>query len=114
MPKTELDTYTSRQIEVAMVSAVWYMQDWRSGNTEVIKVADPQGVRMTVLLHGHNIATWWPRTNTHTCGKLEVNEQTLAAWPTATTISRLRALGADIKVQRGTVLLNNVAVATKE
>ncbi|BAN92318.1 hypothetical protein X534_gp07 [Ralstonia phage RSB3] len=113
MPKTVLGTFTSRKIEQEMVDAVWYMRDWKGDNTEVVKVEDMHGVRMNVLLHGNHIATWWPRTNTHTCGKLEVNEVTLRIWPSNTTISRLRALGADIRVDRGTVLLDNIGVAER-
>jgi hypothetical protein len=71
-----------RKIEREMLDALRNGRDWQSGNTRV--TADGR-----VYLHENLIATWCN-------GALEVNRATLARWPTTTTISRLRALGADV------------------
>ena len=71
-----------RKIEREMLDALRAGRAWQSGNTRV--TADGR-----VYLHENLIATWRN-------GRLEVNLSALERWPTTTTISRLRALGADV------------------
>ena len=77
-----------RKIEKAMVVAVCQHNKWKSGNTAVVPIDD---TNVAVYLHGNEIAT----VNSNT-GFLMVNNATLARWPTRTTKSRLRALGASL------------------
>lgn len=77
-----------RKIEKAMVIAVCQHHKWKSGNTAVVPIDD---TNVAVYLHGNEIAT----VNSNT-GFLMVNNYTLAKWPTRTTKSRLRALGASL------------------
>lgn len=77
-----------RKIEQAMVNAVQAGIAWSNANTMVTKDG-------TVYLHGNRIA--------YKLGsELVCDEATLSRWPTATTQSRLRALG--FKVFRGQVI----------
>ena len=71
-----------RKIERELLAALHAGRAWQSGNTRV--TADGR-----VYLHENLIATWCN-------GELNVNRTTLARWPTTTTISRLRALGANV------------------
>lgn len=71
-----------RKIEQQMLKALRDGRDWQNGNTRVTAAG-------CVYLHGNLIATWCD-------GELEVNRATLVRWPTVTTMSRLRALGADV------------------
>lgn len=80
-----------------MMNAIKSRNVWVSGNTAVI--SGDNGV-LSVLLHGHTIA------HVLTCGKITVNKSVLAAWPTRTTISRLRAMGVDVCTKKHVVHLN--------
>lgn len=71
-----------RKIEREILAALHAGRAWQNGNTRV--TADGH-----VYLHENLIATWCN-------GELDVNHTTLARWPTVTTMSRLRALGADV------------------
>lgn len=75
-----------RMIEKKMLRAIEQRRDWRQDNTRV-SVSD---IGADVYLHGHHIAF------VALSGKLRVNKDTLSRWPTPTTKSRLRALGADV------------------
>ena len=99
-----------RQIEQQMLDAVCGKLDWRSGDTSVWlrAVVQRDGNPLwfsEVFLHSNHIATFW-----HDNGQLEVNRDTLIQWPTATTQSRLRALGARVETRKGVVYLNGEAL----
>lgn len=85
-----------RKIEQQMVEAVRANEYWKGGNTEVV----PCGDQVDVYLHGNHIATipWHD--------PLYANAQTFHDWPTATTRSRLRALGVDASIKNGCAMLN--------
>ena len=86
-----------RLIEREMNAAINEGRDWSKDNTQVIPT--PLGISK-VLLHGHEIAQVGRQ------GGVVVNASTLRAWPTRTTMSRLRALGADVCTRKGIVHLN--------
>jgi hypothetical protein len=77
-----------RKIEKAMCLAIGQRKTWASNNTSVRPIDD---VNVGVFLHGNHIAD----VNSNT-GFVMVNMNTLAKWPTRTTKSRLRALGAKV------------------
>jgi len=82
------------------------------GNTAVFflsasETGNPYGSRSEIYLHGNLIAEWWYDAE-HPLG---VEITTLARWPTATTKSRLRALGADVRTIKGRTILDGVVVA---
>lgn len=112
--KTALGTYTSRKVELSMVAAVVAMRGCRKGNTEVVYATNEATSlpTMRVYLHSNHIA------DVHYVAggqwELQVIRDTLKRWPTPTTISRLRALGADITVKRGVVSLDGSEVAYYE
>ena len=76
------------KIEKLMCDAIAQRKTWSSGNTFVYPIDD---VNVGVYLWGNHIAD----VNTNT-GFVMVNNNTLAKWPTRTTKSRLRALGASV------------------
>jgi hypothetical protein len=104
--KTEFGTYTSRKIEAAMCHAAANMYAWKSGNTEV--TIGLNGATNTpcarVWLHGNHIAT--VTRVRHDTTNLQVWRDVLIRWPIKTTISRLRALGADVVVKKTVVYLD--------
>jgi len=88
------------KLEQNMVAAVNGGYNWKSGNTEV-RVND--GVTI-VLLHGNEIFRKTPVMTSYSDG----------GWPTKTTASRLRALGANITLhpnylhpQKGSIIFND-------
>lgn len=101
-----------RQIEKQMNNAIRAGRDWKSGNTEV-RVEKSYGGAYTqyfatVLLHNHIIAhvTHLPATGyTHTIA----DRDTFREWPTATTRSRLRALGVNASVSNGRAMIDGMA-----
>ena len=95
-----------RVIEKQMLSAVHYMRAWRNDNTEV-KPANHAGLQVAeVFLHGNHIANVIGN-------QVQVIVSTLENYPTNTTISRLRALGANITVKRKVVYLDDQEVTTR-
>lgn len=99
-----------RKIEEDMVNAVRYGESFSRDNTAVyfisaMETGNPNGSRSEIYLHNNHIASYWHKTD-----ELEVNTRTLREWPTSTTKSRLRALGADIKTKQGAIYLNGVEV----
>jgi hypothetical protein len=100
-----------RKIEKQMLDAISSKADkWVNNNTAVFYISanesgNPFGSRSEVFLHGNHIADYW-----HESGSLEVNSRTLAKWPTPTTKSRLRALGANVATRKGVTYLDNVAI----
>ncbi len=71
-----------------MCNAVNNRLTWSNDNTSVKPIDD---VNVAVYLWGNHIADVNSRT-----GFVMVNTNTLAEWPTVTTKSRLRALGASV------------------
>lgn len=90
-----------RQIERMMLTAIENNQKFSMNNTTVIPATeDDEG---QVLLHGNLIAVF----NVNGCRYLI--PETLERWPIRTTISRLRALGFDVRVKKGEILLGKEA-----
>lgn len=96
-----------RKIEHKMLTAVKNRLDMIEGNTGVfyINEANPHGPRSEIYLHNNHIASYWYQDET-----LEVNTRTLQDWPTATTKSRLRALGAKVTTVKGETYLDGERV----
>ena len=87
-----------RKIEQQMLDAISSRRTWHGSNTSVSSIDD---VNCAVFLHGNHIAD----VNSET-GFVMVNKYTLAKWPTPTTKSRLRALGANVYTKKHTVYLD--------
>ena len=87
-----------RKIEQQMVNALRSGCTWHKDNTMVHCNGD-------VYLHNNHIANVSPDT-----GKVTVNLYTLRKWPSMTTRSRLRALGADLVSIKGTLHLNGKSI----
>lgn len=96
-----------RKIEQQMIRAIHAKKDWIGDNTSVFleTAGNPFGPRSEIYLHGNHIADYW-----HNSGELDVDERTLARWPSNTTKSRLRALGANVYTKKGVTYLNGVPV----
>lgn len=90
-----------------MVAAILAAKEWKQGNTEVTIRGDlrkthtdagTEFVVVNVWLHRNHIARIELvrdlAVNKFMVHDLRVNQDTLARWPTRTTKSRLRALGA--------------------
>ena len=84
-----------RKIEKQMLAALQTGRVWQLANTAVCGNA--------VTLYGHHIATMRD-------GRCDVNRETLARWPTPTTKSRLRALGANVTTKAGVTYLDGAPV----
>lgn len=100
-----------RKIEQQMNEAIRNRRNWACGNTQVImKDGYYDAMRyhyakhFEVYLHGNHIATVWENA------PLYVNESTLRRWPSVTTRSRLRALGADLVSIKGVLHLNGKSI----
>jgi len=102
-----------RKIEREMIVAVRDIRSWHCGNTEVKAMSNEcNGLPVArVYLHGNHIAN--VTQVRHDTLNLQVIESTLEQWPTNTTISRLRALGADVQVRNRCVMLNGVHITTR-
>ena len=99
-----------RVIEKEMNRAIAQGKHWAKDNTQVVidtvlGEAPEEDFRVAnVYLHGHEIATVFDMgTPTQW---YSVNRNTLRAWPTRTTMSRLRALGVDVCTRKGVVHLD--------
>jgi hypothetical protein len=90
-----------RKIEMQMNEAVQAKTSWSNANTTVSYLASKD--TSDVFLHGHHIAAVKK-------GVVVVNIYTLAHWPTNTTRSRLRALGADVCQRKGEQYVDGVAI----
>lgn len=98
-----------RKIETKMVNAIKDGRDMTSANTEVrvMWANSPCASGATthcchVMLHGNNIATVYAFTIGDDTTLFAVpNLLTLNKWPTATTKSRLRALGVHLWTEKG-------------
>ena len=96
-----------RKIEQQTIEAIKARKDWRCANMRVFYISpaesgNPHGGRSEVYLHGNHIADYWHDDNT-----VAVNTRTLSQWPSNTTLSRLRALGANVRRCKGVILLND-------
>ena len=87
-----------RKIEQEMVEAIHYGSPMHKQNTAVTwEGNDPR--RGTVSLHGNVIATV-------SSGTIHPWPETFRRFPTATTASRLRALGIDARIIGGRATIN--------
>lgn len=93
-----------RLIEKEMLRAINDREDWRKDNTEVCVARVNDRTIMSVYLHGNHIA------NVRVNGEVIPNRDTLAAWPTPTTKSRLRALGVNVTQNAGAVAIDGEVV----
>lgn len=91
-----------RKIEKQMCIAIAHGKAWHGSNTAVQPIDD---TNCAVFLHGNHIADFNRKT-----GFVMVNRHTLAQWPTPTTKSRLRALGAHVTTRNGITYLDGAAV----
>ena len=91
-----------RKIEQQMIKAIYNRKSWQSGNTMVRPI---DAINSVVCLHMNNIADVNVLTRVVT-----VHVDMLRRYPTNTTKSRLRALGADVATRKGVTYLNNVAI----
>lgn len=96
-----------RQIEKAMVEAIRKGHgSWSSNNTRVDFWNDGDRTvthtRAMVYLHSNHIANVWLSS-----GQVDVNRETFRAWPTRTTVSRLRALGVPASIRKGVAMIGD-------
>ena len=91
-----------RLIEQQMNIAIHAGNDWSRDNTSVVHYGSSC---VCIYLHGHNIANYNRKNDT-----LQINLDTLAQWPTATTKSRLRALGVNVYTRKGITYVNDKEV----
>ena len=89
-----------RKIEERMVEAVRFLFPFQGSNTTVTIDFNTAHV----FLHGNHIASVVGN------GKPIVNLDTLRAYPTPTTKSRLRALGVDVYTKNFVTYLNGEAI----
>ena len=92
-----------RKIEEQMNEAVNSNENWSLANTTV--VYDVEDDASKVYLHGHLIAT------VDDFGIARPVLSTLIAWPTRTTMSRLRALGVDVCTRKGDIYIDGEVIA---
>lgn len=100
-----MNTNPTRKIERDMVDAIRTRQDWKNGNTAVYMEhggGNPHGLRAEIYLHGNHLADYWYQSD-----ELDIDTRTLSQWPTSTTKSRLRALGANVTTRRGKTYLDD-------
>ena len=97
-----------RKIEQQINQAIAAKQSITLGNTSVVyepELHETMRARMEqakVYLHGNHIAT-----HLYALDRRDYNPMTLAAWPTPTTKSRLRALGFAVKTVKGSVYVGD-------
>lgn len=98
-----------RKIEKQMIEAIRSGDNWKSGNTEVVHSIDNGIFYADIYLHGNHIATATPRTwDRHPYAN--PNLATFNNWPTATTRSRLRALGVNASIREGFAYIDGIMV----
>ena len=93
-----------RKIEQDMLKAIRARRRFNSGNTMVMR--DNTYNRCEVFLFGNHIA------NVYDDGWVQPNVYTVAEHPTATTKSRLRALGVNITQAKRTIFIDGLPVAS--
>ena len=90
-----------RKIEQQMNTAVHHKAGWSKDNT-MVRYA-PEVNSSAIYLHGHHIATY-----VHSTSTMVPNRDTFRDWPTATTRSRLRALGVTASIKNFAATINGV------
>lgn len=88
------------KLEQEMIKAIKERRDWKWGNTEV-KVC-PKTKAVTVYLYGNRIATSYGNNTGMAYVELAVQKH-----PTRTTASRLRALGFDVRLSKGQLIVES-------
>ena len=97
-----------RLIEREMNLAVKNGRSWTKDNTRVECMSIFRGYWADIYLHGSLIAEVLCRMGCD--DEVKVNTEVLKAWPTRTTMSRLRALGVDVCTRKGEVILNGESI----
>lgn len=102
-----------RKIEKQMIEAIRSGDNWKSGNTEVVHHIDNGIFCADIYLHGNHIATakastWGMFNSWDRLTDVRPNERTFSRWPTATTRSRLRALGVNASITKGFAYIDGV------
>lgn len=94
-----------RKIEKEMLVAIEQRKWFNKRNTcvDYVDAGNPHGLRAEIYLHGNHIADYWYESKT-----LDVDVRTLLFWPTPTTKSRLRALGANVYTKNYQIYLDGV------
>lgn len=92
-----------RVIEKEMLKAIENKTDWAKGNMGVFYDNNntKYGARSEVYLFGNHIGDYWYDTK-----EFVTNIRTLIDWPSATTKSRLRALGVNLVSHRGELFID--------
>jgi len=101
-----------RKIERQMLDAIAGGESKQLGNTAVVhgrvrgdEFMDPFNYA-DIFLHGNSLASvYHPATSEE---YVSVDLKTLRAYPTRTTMSRLRALGVDVCTRKGEVYLHGL------
>lgn len=100
-----------RVIERGMVNAIHEGKDFRRDNTVV--VYDEVWSTGRVYLFGNEIVRFSHMEDPITRKKeilVQPNLETIRNWPTPTTLSRLRAMGVNVRKEQGVVYLNNRSI----
>lgn len=87
-----------RKIEQEMLEAIRNKTNWSKDNTRV----EVGKLTCMIYLHNNHIASV-----AHLDSSVTVNKETLSDYPTNTTKSRLRALGANVYTKQGVIHLND-------
>ena len=99
-----------RKIESEMLQAIEAKTDWQKSNTGVFyeDCNIKYGARSEVYLWGNHIGDYWHESKT-----FDVNVRTLLEWPSVTTISRLRALGVNVRQKNWQILIDDKPAGEK-
>jgi hypothetical protein len=86
-----------RQIEKEMCLAIGNKKNWIKSNTRV-EYAPELNEPLRACIEHARVYLWGNHIGTfvYSLNRFDVNKETLAKWPTMTTKSRLRALGAKV------------------
>ena len=93
-----------RTIETKMLDAIANRTDWQLDNTSVTYNAEKNTSRIR-LFYNHICTYHHGREDAP-----RANKTVFAKWPTATTASRLRALGIDARLKQGMATINGVVL----
>jgi len=99
-----------RKIEKEMLQAIKNKTNFHKGNTSIVyypAIETETRVRIEtskVFLHGNHIATVIHEAPYN--GRVVINKDTLAQWPTMITASRLCALGHHVNISKGQAYIN--------
>lgn len=96
-----------RRIEHEMVDAlIANVSYWHKSNTTIKRY----GREHYIYLHDNHIATVLSYMSAPLRHRVIANTETLALWPTATTKSRLRALGVNVHTRKGKTYINDECI----